>query len=206
MANGYRRPVCRSTVHSPTSRRIVEIQLTGDDHDGHCNIVNNRTNRSRRYARTNCARRRTFGPIYTTTHEDSGGGGARDCRCRCWCRRRRYPSWNGSKFASRLSLLSVPNQSMIDAEVAERMLLGMGVNFTVLRCCRLLLSIYSTVHNTISPVLAKCFYIWRQMKMICGPKITFVKYFCWSDNSVGLIYYIHTYKRNLYFPKICLAH
>lgn len=118
MANGYRRPVCRSTVHRPTSRRIVEIQLTEDDYDGHRNIVDNRTNRRRRYARTNCARRRTFGPIYTTTHEDSssGGGGARDCRC--WCRRRRYPSWNGSKSQVGCHcLLSVPNQSTIDAGV-----------------------------------------------------------------------------------------
>lgn len=41
MGNEYRRPVCGSTVHSPTSCRIVDIQLTGDDHDGHRNIVNN---------------------------------------------------------------------------------------------------------------------------------------------------------------------
>lgn len=52
-------------------------------------------NRHIHNARTNCARRRTFGPIYTTTHEDSGGGSAHDCRC--WYRRRRYSSWNGSK-------------------------------------------------------------------------------------------------------------
>ncbi|KAL4096481.1 hypothetical protein QTP88_021427 [Uroleucon formosanum] len=70
-----------STVHSPKS---------WDDHDGHGNTVNNNTNHSKRYARSNCARCRTFGPIYTTTHEDSGGG-ARDCRCRYG------PSWDGSK-------------------------------------------------------------------------------------------------------------